>query len=175
MPRRAHRLLLRLLLGVLCGLTIVVLLSALRRLHLYEDAFGLTRLRLTAAAFALWLGGLFVLLVAAGLVRTLRRRLARIAPAGTAAAILAFSLANPDGMVAGRNVDHWRDTGRLDLAYLRGLSADAVPALAELPPSLRRPALAAAAARLGPDEPWSSYNLARERARAVLDALSQDG
>ena len=167
-PRRADRLLLRLLLGILCALTIVILVSALRRLLLYEEAYGLTRLRLLAEAVAVWLGAFFALLLAAGLVARLRRRLASAALAGTAVALLAFSLLNPDGLVAGRNVERWRDTGRLDLGYLQTLSTDAAPELASLPPSLRRPALEPLRSVLAEDEPWSSFNLSRRRARDLL-------
>jgi hypothetical protein len=170
-PRRAHRIALRLLLGALCALTIVVLASALNRLLLYEDAFGLTRSRLFAEAVAIWLGGLFALLVAAGVLRAVGRNLAQIAVVGTAVGLLAFSLANPDGLVAERNVERWRETGRIDLLYLQELSADAADTLAGLPPHLRREALAPLAARLETDEPWSSFNLSREQARDVLAAL----
>jgi hypothetical protein len=170
-PRRAHRIALRLLLGALCGLTIVVLASALNRLLLYEDAFGLTRSRLFAEAVAVWLGGLFALLVAAGVVRAVGRNLARIVVVGTAAGLLAFSLANPDQLVAERNVERWRETGRIDLFYLQELSADAAEAITGLPPHLRREALAPLAARLEADEPWSSFNLSRDRARDVLAGL----
>lgn len=167
-PRRAHRLLLRVLLGILCALTIVVLVSALWRLWLYEEAYGLTRLRLLAEAIAVWLGAFFALLLAAGLVARLRRRLASVMLAGTAVALLAFSLLNPDGLVADRNVERWRDTGRLDLGYLRTLSADAAPGLASLPPSLRGFALEPLRAALAEDEPWSSFNSSRRRARDLL-------
>lgn len=164
--RRAHRLLLRGLLGVLCALTVVVLASAVHRLVLYEDAYGLTRLRLFAVAFALWLGGLFALLVAAGLVRPLRRRLADVAVAGTALALLAFSFVNPDRLIAERDVDHWRDTGQLDTLYLSGLSADAAPALAELPAAFR--VLDDLRERLAEPDPLSSFNVSRQRARDVV-------
>jgi hypothetical protein len=167
-PRRLQRLILRLLLGLLCALTIVVVVSALRRLLLYEEAFGLTRSRLLAEALALWLGGLFALLMTAGLIRHVRRQFPRIAITGTVVGLLAFSLANPDSLIAERNVERWRENGRLDLAYLQTLSADAAPALAELPPALRRRALAPLALRLARGEPWSSFNLSRERARAVI-------
>jgi hypothetical protein len=167
-PRRADRLLLRALLGILCALTIVVLVSALRRLWLYEEAYGLTRLRLLAEAIAVWLGAFFVLLLAAGLVARLRRRLVLVALAGTAVGLLAFSLLNPDGLVAERNVERWRDTGRIDLGYLRTLSADAAPGLASLPPALRRSALGPLRAALAGDEPWSSFNLSRVQARELL-------
>jgi hypothetical protein len=170
-PERKHRLALRLLLGALCGLTIVVLVSALHRLLLYEDAFGLTRSRLFAEAIAVWLGGLFALLVAAGLVRAVGANLARIVVVGTAVGLLAFSFANPDELVAERNVDRWRETGRIDLFYLQELSADAADALAELPPHLRAEALRPLAIRLEQPEPWSSFNSSRDGARELLATL----
>jgi Domain of unknown function (DUF4173) len=171
-PERKHRLALRLLLGALCGLTIVVLASALQRLLLYEDAFGLTRSRLFAEAVAVWLGGLFALLVAGGLVRLVGANLARIAVVGTAVALLGFSLANPDALVAERNVERWRDTGRIDVFYLQELSADAAGTLAELPPHLRVEALRPLGYRLEEPEPWSSFNLSRDQARDVLASLA---
>jgi hypothetical protein len=54
------------------------------------------------------------------------------------------------------------------VAYLGTLSADAVPTIASLPAPLRARALAPIAARLGRDDPWGSANLARARARGVL-------
>jgi len=168
--RRIDRLLRQALIGALCLLTLVVLASALRRLLLYEDAFGLTRSRLFAEALALWLGGLLALLVAAGLLRSVRRRLAPLALVGTALALLGFSLANPDGFIAERNVQRWRDSGRLDVDYLQGLSADAAPAISELPARLERAAFSPLASRLADDEPWSSFNFSRRRAREVVNA-----
>jgi hypothetical protein len=165
-PRRSHRLLLQALLGTLCALTVVVLVSAVQRLLLYEDAFGLTRLRLLAVAIALWLGGLFALLLLAGLAPPVRRRLAHIAVAGTALALLGFSLASPDRLIAERNVEAWRETGRIDGRYLSGLSADAAPALVDLPPNLH--VLDDLESRLAQDEPWSSWNRSRARARELL-------
>ena len=170
MPRRRDRNLLRVLLSGLCLLTGVILLSCLRRLELYEDTFGSTRLRLAVEATALWFAGLFGLLLLAGALRAVRERLGSIVLAGTAVALLAFSIANPDGIVAERNVAHERETGRFDAFYASGLSADAVPALAELPPEERDPVLARFAATLADDDPWSSFNLAREDARALLAA-----
>jgi hypothetical protein len=166
-PRREHRLLLRALCGALCALTVVVLASTVQRLLLYEDAFGLTRLRLFVTAFALWLGGLFALLVLAGIVGAVRRRLAPVVVAGTALALLGFSLASPDRLIAERNVERWRETGRLDERYLIRLSADAVPALVELPAELE--VLADLEAALADEEPWSSFNFSRRRARGLLD------
>jgi Domain of unknown function (DUF4173) len=167
-PRtRTEELFLRALLGLLCALTIVIVASAFHRLRLYESAFGLTRLRLAAEAFALWLGGTFALLLAVG---ALRRAVAfpRVVLAWVAVALIAFSIANPDARIADRNVERWRETGRLDVVYVSRLSADATPALSRLPTGLRDEALAEIAEDLSPEEPWSSANLSRRRARDLL-------
>jgi hypothetical protein len=171
----ADRLLLRALLAALCVLTLVVVASALHRLHLYEDAFGLTRSRLAAEAFSWGLGAVFALVLLAGLLRPVRREFARIGVAGGALGLLAFSLSNPDGRIAERNVERWQRTGRLDVAYLQRLSADAVPALAALPDPLRAPVLAPFEDRLSAAEPWTSANLARHRARRVLARAGASG
>ena len=170
-PRRAHRLLLKALLGALCLLTLVVLASALHRLRLYEDAYGLTRARLSAETVALWLGGTFMLVAVAGVVKGVRVRFAQLAVGGTAAALMAFSAADPDELIAERNIAHWRETGRIDVVYLSGLSADAVPALVALPEPLRGDALRPLADELVDDEPWSSANLSRARAGDLLRGL----
>jgi Domain of unknown function (DUF4153) len=87
---------------------------------------------------------------------------------GGALGLVAFSLSNPDGRVAARNVERWRDTGQLDVAYVQGLSADAVPALAQLPEPLRGRVLAPYQLRVAAGEPWSSANRSRRKARAIL-------
>src|SRR4051812_9831253 len=148
--------LLRALLGALCVLTLVVIASALRRLELYEEAYGFTRLRLTADAILLWLGALFVLVLAAGAFGA--AWLPRAAVAVTGAAVLLFGLSDPDRRIASRNLAH----GRVDVGYLAGLGPDALPALAGVPQ-----AACAIAARLGPEDGIVGWNVARERAREV--------
>jgi hypothetical protein len=72
--------------------------------------------------------------------------------------------------VARDQVDRLATTGEVDVAYLSGLSADAVPALDRLPEPYRSCALAPVAAALGPSDPWYAANTGRARARAVLEA-----
>jgi hypothetical protein len=167
--RRSHAVLLRALLGTLCVLTIVTVASALHRLHLYEDAFGLTRLRLAAETFSWSLGGFFGLVFLVGAIDRVRRNVAQITVIGVAVGLLVFSLSNPDGRIARRNVDRWRATAGLDVAYLQGLSADAVLALAALPEPLRSEVLAPFRTRLAESEPWTSANYSRHRARQALE------
>jgi hypothetical protein len=145
-----------------------VLVSVLHRMRLYEDAFGVTRLRLLVEVFALWLGAMLGLVGAAGGVARVRRRLAPAAVLLTAGGLLAFALGNPDRYIAERNIDRWEATGSIDECYLAGLSADAAPALVELPAARRMRVTRSLRERLRAGDPWSSANLSRTRARELL-------
>jgi hypothetical protein len=172
-PRRSpgDRTLVRGVLGALCLLTLVVVASALRRMDLYVDAYGLTRLRVSVAAMELWLGLVLVLIMAAGLFGA--RWLPRAVGASAVAAVLAFGLLSPDGLVAERNVDRYERSGKIDVDYLSGLSADAVPALDRLPEPLRSCALAYLAEDLDEESgesatSWHATSWSVHRARELL-------
>lgn len=158
------------LLGALCLLTLVVLTSAWYRLGVYEDAYGLTRLRVSVYAAIAWLGSIFALVMAAGAVWT-ASWLPRAAAVLTALGLLAFTLASPDTLIAERNVARFEATDRIDLGYLATLSEDAVPALSELPDAMRTCLLAEIASDRGTrlDRGWTELNLSRDRARSLLD------
>ncbi|MFH7599701.1 DUF4173 domain-containing protein [Streptomyces racemochromogenes] len=162
------RRLVRAVLGTLCLLTLVVVASAVRRMDLYVEAYGLTRLRLSVVAAELWLGLVIVLVMAAGVAGG--RWLARAVVASAAASVLAFGLLSPDGTIAESGVTRHRQHGRIDLAYLRGLSADAAPALDRLPEPLRSCALMEIRDDLGHGggSPWYATSLGEYRARGIL-------
>ncbi|MFD7442724.1 DUF4153 domain-containing protein [Streptomyces sp. NPDC059909] len=161
------RTLVRAVLGTLCVLTLVVVASALRRMDLYVDAYGLTRLRVSVAAMELWLGLVIVLIIAAGLFGS--RWLPRAVVGSAAAAVLAFGLASPDALIAERNVQRYERTDKIDVDYLRDLSADAVPALDRLPEPLRSCALTSLEADLDEAEPWYATSWGQVRARSILE------
>jgi len=166
---RADRVLVRVLLGLLCGLALVIVGSALRRLWLYEDTFGFTRLRIFVNAVELWLGVVFVLVLVAGVA--LRGRWLPRAIAGTAVlTLLCLAVLNPDAYIAQGNLDRYERTGRIDIDYLSNLTADAVPALNRLPEPKRSCALRWIRDDLNGDEQWYRYNWAKERARDALAA-----
>lgn len=159
-----------LLLGVLCALTLVVLASALRRMNLYEDAYGLTRIRISVYAVVLWLGAIFAAVMLAGLLRRgawLPRAVVGLSVAG----LLAFNVANPDARIARSAVERYERTGEIDSYYLSTLSTDALPALQELPADARGCTAARIAAR-AERGPWSSFNLSRRRVAGI--AASED-
>jgi len=162
----ADRVLVRVLLGALTALTLVIVASALFRMHTYEQAYGFTRLRVLVSGCEAWLGSVLLLVLAAG-VRLRGRWLPEAAVATAVAALLGLAAANPDAFIAGHNVTRYAETGEIDLPYLSGLSADAVPALDRLPGRLRDCALTGIAAHLTDDD-WRAGNLGRAEARDVL-------
>ncbi|MEU5400335.1 DUF4173 domain-containing protein [Streptomyces sp. NPDC005963] len=161
------RALVRSVLGTLCLLTLVVVLAALRRMDLYVDAYGLTRLRISVAAMEIWLGLVIVLIMVAGLLGS--TWLPRAVAASAGAAVLLFGLMSPDALVAERNVQRFERTGKIDVQYLQQLSADAVPALDQLPEPWRSCALKKIAADLqDEDGPWYATSWGQVRAREIL-------
>ncbi|HET6625642.1 MAG TPA: DUF4173 domain-containing protein [Nocardioidaceae bacterium] len=163
------RLLLRVTLGLLCLLTLVVVASALSRMHVYEQAYGFTRLRLLVSVFEGWLGAVVALVLVAGI--TLRGGwLPRTALLTGAVLLLGLAAADPDRYIAAQNIDRFEQTGRIDWSYLAGLSDDAVPAFEALPARYRpcvlghRPATA--------DDDWLEWNLGRSRAQSRSTATA---
>src|SRR5699024_9946636 len=95
----ADRLTLRIMLGILCLLTLAVVASALWRMHLYQQAYGFTTLRLFVDGFELWLG-LIVLGVLVSLGPLSTRWLGRAALVSGALMMLVLIGMNPDAWVA---------------------------------------------------------------------------
>lgn len=149
----------------------MVVASALRRMELYVDAYGLTRLRISVAAVELWLGVVLILIMAAGVFGA--RLLPRAVAASAAVGVLVFGLVSPDGLIAEQNVQRYRNNHAIDIDYLRGLSADAVPALDTLPEPLRSCALGEIQRTLRvSDAPWYATSWGEARARDILENRS---
>jgi hypothetical protein len=156
------------LLRLLLALNFVVLASALKRLLLYEQEFGFTRLRISVHAVILWLAGVLVMVLVAGALHR-ASWLPRAVVALSAAGLLLFNVLNPDGLVAARNVERYAAMDEIDLSYLAVLSADSVPALSTLPSELRECVLAPHRDVLAEPDAWPAWNLGRARARAELE------
>lgn len=140
-------------------------------MELYVDAYGLTRLRISVAAVELWLGVVLILIMAAGVFGA--RLLPRAVAASAAVGVLVFGLVSPDGLIAEQNVQRYRNDHAIDIDYLRGLSADAVPALDTLPEPLRSCALGEIQRTLRvSDAPWYATSWGEARARDILENRS---
>jgi hypothetical protein len=158
-------------LGLLAGLALVVVASALARMAAYEDAYGLTRLRLLVAACEVWFGLIFLMVLANGVrLRPLGRRkggwLQKAAFGTGVGMLLLLAALNPDGMIADRNIDRYEATRKIDIYYLGELSADAVPAIDRLPEPLRSCALRQIQRRMNTEnDAWYEFNRGRQAAR----------
>lgn len=108
---------------------LVMLVSAFRRMRLYESAFGYTELRLYGYLFMIWLAflmGWFLITLwkrpdyfAVGFILAMIGCLATV------------NLLNPDAFITRQNLVRYQKNNDLDVAYLTTLSADAVPELFE--------------------------------------------
>jgi two-component system, OmpR family, sensor histidine kinase BaeS len=163
---RADRIWLRASLGGLCALTLVVVGSALHRMHLYQEAYGFTRLRLVVDVFEGWLGVVVVAVAVAGLVRW-GVWLPRFALVSGVVALLGLAAINPDAWIAQHNLDRYTDTGKVDWAYLQGLSADAVPVFDDRDETEVRCGMPRYSTKRSD---WLSWNLSRSRAEDTMAA-----
>lgn len=111
-------------------LVLVMLVSAWRRMHLYELAFGYTELRLQVYVFMVWLAVVLIWFLVTLWERpqwTFQFAIGLIV--GAIGFLATLNLINPDAFIVRNNLVHYRETGELDAFYLTSLSDDAVPEL----------------------------------------------
>jgi Domain of unknown function (DUF4153) len=176
-----HQRPLRLLTGAVIAAVLLLLGSAFRRVWLYEMAYGFTTARLYAQCYmgAVALGLAVLALEIVGDFDP--GRLFRRAAGGATILFIALIYWNHEGWIARQNLDRFATTGQLDIAYLaRGLSPDAIPAIAQRLPSLPEPTRSDlrralrdhyAGDRQERRRAWFEWNLASSRARRALDAI----
>jgi hypothetical protein len=169
--------------AALVGLVSVILVSALKRLLLYENAYGFTRLRTYTHIAIYWMGFLFVVFLVLLITGHLRRfaLAAALCAVGFAATM---NLLNVDAFITTRNTTRLAETGEIDVDYLSTLSNDAIPGLVDLAqgsPSWVRsellPYLACRQALLSDREArvsWQSYHLSHVKAQKLLSTIDDD-
>lgn len=162
--------------GVQVGLVLAIAASALQRLRLYYESYGLTESRFYAMALLLWIGAMLVWL-AATVLRGRRDLFAFGALASGFGAVAVLFAANPDAIVARANVARMASASipvRFDVAYVASLSADAVPVLIEalprLPPHVQCPLARHLLQRWPPDRDRSirGWNWSAARASGAV-------
>jgi hypothetical protein len=167
-PRSVRRF--RALSATLLVLIGLIMLSAVQRMRLYMDAYGLTQDRFYAMAFMIWIG-VVLALFGATVLRGMRDRFAFGAVTTGFATLAILNIMNPDAVIVRANLARAEAGAELDLEYAARLNADAIPELVA-----RAPALLAddqcevfwnAIGRWTPREAadWRSWNLGRSRAR----------
>jgi hypothetical protein len=164
---RAQRVLLRVLAGALCVLTLVIVTSALKRMGLYAQAYGFTVPRLIGYVVEVWLGLVFALVTVAG-VRLRAPWLPRATVAAGVGLLLALAAVNPEALMARTLLSRLDGPYPVDRSYIAELSADAVEVIDRVPEPERSCLLARLARDLERPDPWYAWNSARERARDVF-------
>ncbi len=156
-------------------LLFVIMASAVERMRLYQEEYGLSEQRLYPTAFMGWLAVVFVwfcLTVLSGH----RERFAFGAMVAGFLLVGALHALNPDALIARTNLRRSRSRHLFDAAYLAHLSADATPELvASLPdmkPADRRKLARTMLERWSrPENPdWRSWSLSRYQAWQAVSA-----
>jgi hypothetical protein len=154
---------------VLVGLVYVVLVVAVGRMRLYQQAYGLTELRVYTMAFMMWLAVVLAWFVAT-VLRGHRDRFAFGVVVVAMAFVFGLHVFNPDAHIVRSNVRRSTPECPFDAAYAGTLSADAIPAIMKALPSLDRSARDAVLSRAGAktETTWRTWGWSRHRARQSL-------
>jgi hypothetical protein len=157
------------------ALTLVIVVTALHRLDLYENAYGLTMLRFCAAVFAVWVGICLLLFGGWFAGRRPRAWFPAAAIGAGLAALLVLNMINAEALVVRRSVALAERSGRFDTEYLFELSDDAIPELVRSLPRLDPDAQAEVLSHIcsvpaTPKGGWAAWN---ESERAAIAARNQ--
>jgi hypothetical protein len=155
---------------------IVIIISAFKRLMLYQSAYGITDLRLYVSGFIILLGIIFMIFTAKLLLKKPHSFFALGVLISMIGFIAVFNLLNPDKFIAEQNIARFEKTQKLDVEYISKLSADAVPTVLQVYKKLNNEEkivmsdfMTAKAVRLMEENsPWQSYNISR---RDALESL----
>jgi len=155
----------------LVALVLVVMWSAMVRMRLYQNEYGLTELRLYTTAFMVWIGVTLLWFAWSVLMRDARRHFAAGAFASLLMTLGTLHFINPDALIVRANIAHATANRSFDTDYaLTALSLDAAPELidnlARLPEREQRFIAAGMLERHAELEAsdWRAWSIARRQA-----------
>lgn len=171
-------------------LLLVMLFSAFKRLGLYEEAYGFSRLRTYTHVFLVWIGLLLIVTMALEILRKEHMFTFAMLIASFGFAI-SLPILNVDAFIVNQNIQREihaeaNDSTNLDAQYFLDLSDDAVPALVSayqnptLPDSIRERVGASLACIKYKREQdtqqaaWQSFHFAALNADSALASIKKD-
>ena len=147
----------------------------------YEQAYGFTYLRIFTQAFMIMLFFLFII----NIVYIWYPKLPIIKSYFiiSLAIYIILNFANVDVIIAKNNINRYFVSGQIDIAYLKGLSYDALPEMQRLftivksSPDLKEKQMALELsgyfkdrkAELENQQSWQSFNISKYRALQIID------
>ena len=153
----------------LVALLLVVMASALMRMHLYQTEYGQSELRLYTTAFMGWLG--MVCVVFSATVLAGKRKYFAFASFVSGLFVVGIlHLINPDAMIAVANIAHAKTGKSFDAQYLMSLSNDAVPTIVKNISGMPQAEQRFIAKKLVEQDKgawhadWRAYNMSRSQA-----------
>lgn len=150
--------------------------SAMFRMKMYVDSYGLTLLRFWVTAFMLLILAIFLLLLAKEFASGFP--LFKSCAAAIILSLLLLNHVNSDAWIARYNINLYQATGRLDTAHFNELSDAAVPAMLELIDLSDPVAAAEISSQLisryqylegYAGEHWQQLNVSQEAARGMIE------
>ncbi len=154
----------RILAGTLIALLLVVVASAVQRMQLYSQEYGLSELRFFTTAFMAYLTTICLAFAAT----VLNSRREKFLPATYTLGLLAIAILhqiNPENLIQSKNMTMAPE--KIDISYALSLSDDGIPALLsalpKLPPAARKQVASELLARTRGawKTDWRSFNLSR--------------
>jgi hypothetical protein len=157
----------------------IVMISAFKRLSLYVDAYGMTLDRFYVTVVIALLLVLFILLA----IKFIKSKPEQFFTFGALLSVLSFlalvNIINPDAFVIKHNIEQFKRTNKIDVAYTQNLSADAVAGKIELYKMLEgqgkrtlQESLLQHRGRLEEvSQDWQSANLSRANALKLLQGI----
>lgn len=154
--------------------TLVILFSSFVRMHLYEEVFGYTYLRVFTHEFIIML--FFLLCITLFRVWSGKLNLAKWYIVISLIAYVLINYINVDVFIAHKNMERYYKTGIIDINYLAQMSYDTTPYLQQLTNDTNS-LIAASAQKAIVDRKkavaikmeWQSYNLSKQRASERLN------
>lgn len=156
-------------------LLFVIMASAIKRMMLYQNEYGLTELRVYTTAFMIWLAVVFLLFCATVLVGK-RERFVFGAYLSILLFVAALHFVNPDALIARVNIERLSQGKFFDANYASGLSADAIPFLVGEFPAMNNENRCTIQNRLvkrqsyEANKDWRSWNYARQNVWQTVES-----
>ncbi|PLS16155.1 DUF4173 domain-containing protein [Bacillus sp. M6-12] len=175
MEKPGIKMFIRLLLTILVLVSSIMLVSAFMRLSLYESAYGFTLLRVLPHSFMILLGVIFAYTMIKIWVEKLS--LARFYIISALVYYALLNTVNIDQFIVDRNMDRYRETGKIDVYHLDSLSYTGLMGLMDLYeinpeiPNLKQALIDRKTFLSGGDMPWQSFNLSKREAYDRLQDL----